>query len=117
MSSIVSRHHLCHSACSMCNHVFSNGNIYIYRAVRRNIQEPRFNMVHRWKSQSPPSSTPFVSRRAGHSHSMSALLFHSSAATTVAASCSPVQCLGPISLTISDAFHARSQQPCIISNS
>jgi len=71
--------------------------IYIYGAVRRNIQESGFKTVRPWMSQAPPSSTPFVSRRAGSSHSRSALLVHSSAATTAAAPCSPVQCLVPIS--------------------
>ena len=54
-------------------------------------------MVRPWKSQAPPSSTPFVSRRAGSGHSRSSLLVHSSAASTAAAPCSPVQCLVPIS--------------------
>ena len=71
--------------------------IDIYGVVRRNIQKPRFKTVRPWKSQALPSSTPFVSRRTGSSHSRSALLVHSSAPTTAAASCSPVQCLVPIS--------------------
>jgi len=71
--------------------------IDIYGAVRRNIQEPGFKTIRPWKSQAPPSSTPFVSRRACSSHSRSTLLVHSSAATTAAARYSPVQCLVPIS--------------------
>jgi len=70
--------------------------IDIYGAVRRNIQEPGFKTVRPWKSQAPPSSTPFVSRRAGSSHSRFPC-GRSSAATTAAAPCSPVQCLVPIS--------------------
>jgi len=40
--------------------------IYIYGAVRRNMQEPGVKTGHPWKSQAPPSSTLFVSRRAGN---------------------------------------------------
>jgi len=85
--------------------------IYIYGAVRRYIQVSGFKTIRPWKSQATPCSTPFVYWRAGRSHSRSALLVHSTAATTAAAPCSPVQRLGPISLTFSDAFHGRSQQP------
>ena len=77
-------------------HFSSQFVIYISGAVRRNTRESGFKRFRPCKSQAPPSGTPFVSWRAGSSHSRSALSVHASAATTAAAPCSPVQCLVPI---------------------
>jgi len=67
--------------------------------------------------QTPPSSTPFMSRQASCNHSRSAIFIHSCATTTAAAPYSPVQLLGSTSLTLSDDFHGRSQLPCTIHQS
>jgi len=54
-----------------------------------------------------------ASRQRLHEYTLGNLFL----AVAAAAPCSPVQRLGPISLTISDAFHGRSQQPCTITHS
>jgi len=95
MSSIVCRHLLCRGAGSICKRYFSIYNIY--GAVRRNIQEPGFTIVRHNRAKPCRLVLPVRFGVPVEVIEGSALLVHSSAATTAAAPCFPVQFPVPIS--------------------